>query len=87
MEQLFGWIATVLFSLMLIPQIIKTIRTKGTKEVSILMFSIYLIANMFAFAYAYLIMQDPLLIKYFIGIVTAIFYIIVYVHFRRSDVK
>ena len=83
-SQIFGWIATILFSLMLIPQIIKTIRTKNTTGVSFLLFLIYLIANIFAFAYAYLIYQDPLLIKYFIGIATALFYISIFIYYKKG---
>lgn len=86
--QIFGWIATILFSIMLIPQIIKTIKTKDTSGVSLLLFIIYLIANIFALIYAIMIYQAPLILKYAIAIVTAVFYIflfIIYFQKRRKE--
>ena len=60
--QVLGWIATILFSIMMVPQMIKTIRTKNTEGVSLLLFVIYLIANFIALVYAFLIEQVPLII-------------------------
>jgi len=81
MDQILGWIATILFSIMLIPQIIKTIRQKDTSGVSLLLFITYLIANIIAYVYAYMIDEDPLMIKYLIGIFTSIIYISVYFYY------
>ena len=73
--QILGWIATFLFSVMVIPQIIKTIKSKDTNGVSLLLFIIYLIANVIALIYAMMIAQPPLIIKYIIAIITTIIYI------------
>ena len=83
LSQLLGWIATILFSIMIIPQIVKTIRLKDTRGVSLILFVIFLIANIIALIYAFLIDQNPLKIKYALGIYTAIFYILVFVYYRR----
>ena len=80
-----GWIATILFSLMLIPQIIKTIKLKTTKGVSIELFIVYFVANCIALVYAILIDQNPLILKYMIGVVTAILYIYIYVKIKGSE--
>lgn len=85
--QALGWMATILFSLMLIPQILKTIRTRETSGVSLSLFIMYLVANIIAFTYAFLINQDPLLVKYFIAILTAIIYISVFVYFKCKENK
>ena len=58
--QILGWTATFLFSIMVIPQIIKTIKLKDTSGVSLLLFIIYLIANIIALIYAFMIYQMPL---------------------------
>ena len=84
--QILGWTATVLFSLMLIPQIMKTVKTKDTTGVSLSLFIVYLIANIIAFVYASLIEQDPLLIKYGIAIGTAVLYILVFVYYKSEKV-
>ena len=81
MEQTLGWIATILFSIMLVPQILKTIREKSTSGVSVMLFITYLIANVIAFIYAMMISQNPLIIKYAIGIGTAILYLCVYSYY------
>ena len=81
--QILGWTATFLFSIMIIPQIIKTVKSKDTKGVSLLLFVIYLIANIIAIVYAFMISQPPLIIKYSIAIVTTIFYIGLFVYYKR----
>ncbi len=85
LAQILGWIATILFSIMLIPQIIKTIKSKDTNGVSLLLFVIYLVANIVALFYALLIDQTPLLIKYSIGIATTIVYIGLFLFYYKRE--
>lgn len=85
--QILGWIATILFSVMLIPQMIKTIRTRDTKGVSISLFIIYLIGNLIAITYATMIHQVPLIIKYNIAILTTIFYIALFFSLKKQNGK
>lgn len=87
LTQALGWIATFLFSVMLIPQIIKTIKIKDTSGVSLFLFVIYLIANIIALAYAFLIGQPPLIIKYVIAIITSVIYLGVFAYyFKRQKI-
>ncbi len=81
--QILGWVATILFSIMIVPQMVKTIKTKSTQGVSIWFFIIYLIANIVAIVYAFLIEQFPLIFKYSIAILTTIFYIALYFIYRK----
>jgi MtN3 and saliva related transmembrane protein len=84
-SQILGWTATFLFSVMIIPQMIKTIRSKDTSGVSLLLFIIFLVANMVALVYANLIGQRPLIIKYTIAIITTIIYLIIFwVYYKRK---
>ena len=83
--QLLGWIATILFTIMLFPQIVKTIRLKDTKGVSLFFFFIYLIANIVALIYAFLIKEPPLVIKYELGIVVSFFYIVLFVYYKKRN--
>jgi uncharacterized protein with PQ loop repeat len=64
-----GWTATVLFTICYIPQIIKTARTKTVDGLSFWLLFISLVANVIALAYALLIHQMPLIIKYIGGII------------------
>lgn len=57
---------------------IRTIKSKDTSGVSLMMFIIYFIANVIALAYALLISQPPLIIKYIIALVTTIIYLILF---------
>jgi len=84
LSQILGWSATILFSLMMVPQIIKTIKTKNTEGVSLLFFIIYLIANIIAIVYALLIDQFPLIFKYALAIMTTLFYIAVYAIYYKK---
>ena len=82
--QIMGWIATFLFSIMIIPQMIKTIKSKDTSGVSLFLFIIFLIANTIALTYAILISQPPLIIKYTIAIITTITYIAIFAFFYKK---
>jgi MtN3 and saliva related transmembrane protein len=83
--QILGWTATVLFSVMIIPQIIKTIKLKDTQGVSLLLFVIFFIANVIALAYAVLISQPPLVIKYIIALITTTFYIGLFFYYKVQN--
>jgi len=82
-----GWIATILFSIMIVPQIIKTIKIKKTDSVSIMLFIIFLIANIIALIYAMMISQGPLIIKYVIAIIEAMVYIGLFIYYKRQKIK
>lgn len=85
--QILGWVATFLFSVMVVPQIIKTIKSKDTSGVSLLLFIIFLIANIIALIYAILITQPPLIIKYIIAIITTIAYIGIFLYYYYQRKK
>ncbi len=84
LSQILGWIATILFSIMIIPQMIKTFKSKSIDNVSLSLFIVYLFANFVALAYALLIAQSPLIIKYSIAIVTTMLYIVLYVYYYKK---
>ena len=69
MANILGWIATGLFTICFIPQIIKTIRAKTVEGLSILFLLISFVANIIALIYATLIHQSPLQIKYILAII------------------
>lgn len=83
LSQILGWTATILFSIMIVPQMIKTIRTKDTEGVSLFLFIIFLTANVVALVYAILINQFPLMFKYSLAIMTTLFYITIYAVYSR----
>src|SRR3989344_5721416 len=76
--QILGWTATFLFSIMIIPQMIRTVKSKDTSGVSLLMFIIFFIANIIALTYALLIHQFPLIVKYIIALITTMIYLVLY---------
>ncbi len=84
LAQILGWTATFLFSVMIIPQMIKTIRMKDTSGVSLFMFLTFLIANAIALIYAFMISQGPLIIKYVLAIITTIIYLGLYAHYYKQ---
>ncbi len=86
-SQVLGWIATFLFSIMIIPQMIKTIKSKDTSGVSLLLFIIFLVANIIALIYAILISQSPLIIKYSIAIFSTAIYLAIFAVFYTSKQK
>lgn len=85
LDQILGWTATILFSIMVIPQMVKTLHSRDTKGVSLLLFIIFLIANVIALIYAILIAEKPLIIKYIIAIETTIAYIVIYIYYKSKS--
>ena len=87
LAQTLGWTATVMFSVMIIPQMIKTLKSRDTGGVSLFLFIIFLIANAIALIYAILIGEQPLVIKYVIAIETTLAYIGIYWYFKYQENK
>ena len=85
LAQTLGWTATILFSIMVVPQMVKTLNSRDTKGVSLMLFVIFLIANVIALVYAILIAEKPLIIKYIIAIETTIAYIGIYFYYRAKN--
>lgn len=85
LAQILGWIATFLFSIMIVPQMIKTMKEKNVDGVSLFLFVIYLIANMFALVYALLISQPPLIFKYVVAIGTTLVYLGIFFYYIRKN--
>lgn len=85
LSQILGWTATALFSLMIFPQMIKTIKSKDTKGVSLWLFLVFLAANIIALVYAFLINQFPLILKYEIAILETLIYIIIFVYYSARQ--
>ena len=69
LASILGWIATFLFTVCYIPQIVKTYRTSTVEGVSFRLFAISFIANIVALCYATLIEQPPLQIKYILALI------------------
>ncbi|MBU3897281.1 MAG: hypothetical protein KJ697_05140 [Nanoarchaeota archaeon] len=83
--QILGWIATILFSSMLIPQIIKTLKTKTTEGVSLLTYIIFLAGNIIALYYALMIGEAPLQIKYIIALIVTTFFILIFLYYKSKQ--
>lgn len=86
MDQILGWIATVLFIICYIPQIMKTYQTKSIDGLSFRLLLISFVGNIVALWYAFLIKQPPLLIKYALTMVLLSICIFLYlkVYFKNK---
>lgn len=69
MDQVFGWTATVLLALCAIPQFIKICYAGRVESISSWTWWMFLVGHLFAIAYAALIWQVPLIVKYAVNIV------------------
>jgi uncharacterized protein with PQ loop repeat len=69
MDQFLGWTATIMFTACYIPQMVKTIQSGTVDGLSVSLFVIQLAANLVALAYAILIAQPALVVKYALAIV------------------
>ena len=62
LEQIFGWTASFLCTLILVPQIIKALKTRHTDDVSMYMLIISVAGNAFWVAHASLTQNIPLIV-------------------------
>ncbi|MBI5050676.1 MAG: PQ-loop repeat-containing protein [Nitrospirae bacterium] len=85
MAQVLGWIATILFTICYIPQMIKTYKTKTIDGLSFRLLLISFVANIVALWYATLIKQAPLQIKYILAMIflTGCIYLYLKVYFKK----
>ena len=68
-QDILGWIATILFTVCYIPQIMKTRKTKTIEGLSFRLLFISLLANVIALWYTILIKQPPLQVKYILAMI------------------
>jgi MtN3 and saliva related transmembrane protein len=61
-EVLFGWIASILCTLILVPQIIKALKTRHTNDVSMFMLILSVAGNSFWVAHASMTQNFPLIV-------------------------
>ncbi len=80
-----GWIATILFTICYIPQIIKTQKTKTVEGLSFSLLFIQFVANIIALWYATLIKQPPLQFKYTMALIFLAICIGVYIRVLRGQ--
>ncbi len=62
LEVLFGWLASLLCTLILVPQIFKALKTRHTDDVSMLMLLLSVSGNGFWVAHASITQNIPLLV-------------------------
>ena len=82
-----GWIATFLFTICYIPQIIKTAKTQTVDGLSFLLLFIQFVGNIVALWYATLISQKPLQVKYVLALVFLAICIGLYLQVRNRQKK
>lgn len=80
-----GWVATILFTICYIPQIIKIRKVKSVEGLSFLLLLMSFIANIIALCYSILIKQPPLQFKYVLGIVFVGICLALYIKTYKSN--
>ena len=73
-----GYIATILFCLMLLPQLYKSITTKSVHDISVCFLFLHTLAGTFMSIYSYSIKAYPVLITNIFNIIISLTLIIVY---------
>lgn len=73
-----GYIATILFCLMLLPQLYKSITTKSVDDISICFLFLMLSAATFMSIYSYTIKAYPVIITNIFNIIISLTLIVVY---------
>ena len=79
LEILFGWLASLLCTLILVPQIVKALKTRHTDDLSMYMLLLSVSGNAFWVAHASITQNTPLLVgACFISIMSILLIILKY---------
>ena len=73
-----GYVASVLFTVSLVPQILKVAHTQSAEDISVGFLFIYLLASVLMFVYAYSICAYPLLINNSANVLSCILLLALY---------
>ena len=82
-----GYISMVLFSIMLLPQLHKTITSKSVDDISICFLILILIGSILRGYYSYSINATPILINNICAGFTSIILIILYYKYKKKTVQ
>jgi len=85
MTEILGWASTIIFSVCIIPQIVKTHKVKKVDELSISMWLMFFFGNVSALLYAILIEEPPLIFKYIFALITSFWLITIYIYYTRKQ--
>jgi uncharacterized protein with PQ loop repeat len=84
MNELCGWIGTILFTGCYVPQIYRTYLTKQVKDVSLVMWLIQWAAYSCCLVYAVSIQAKPMIIGYCLGWLMTAWWLELYRQYRRG---
>ena len=85
LEQVFGWMASILTTLIFVPQLAKAFKTKMTNDLSMMMMVLAVMGNACWFIHAYLVSNMPLMVCAALIIVMSVVLIIFkYTNERRA---
>ena len=76
LEEIFGWIASILTTLIFIPQIYKALKTRLTNDISMLMVVLAVLGNAAWLAHASLTGNTPLIVCASLIIIMSLFLIV-----------
>ncbi len=80
----FGWVASILTTLIFIPQIYKAFKTRLTADISMLMMILAVLGNSAWFVHASMTDNTPLLVCAFLIIIMS-FVLIIFKYFNEKD--
>lgn len=85
--QIIGSIAAIMTTSAFVPQALKIIKTKSTKDISLGMYIILTTGILFWLIYGFLLKQPPIIFANTIGFSLTLTILILKIKFRKSDGK
>ena len=85
----FGWTANILAVLLLIPQIIKSIKNKDTQSLSVFFLFLQMLSSIFWVVYSFILNEHPLIICMIIYCLesTFLFFYKIYVEYNNNNLN
>lgn len=83
--QIIGFLAAVVGTSLMLPQVIKTVRTKKADDLSLLMLSLYFVNCLLWLTYGLLIIAWPLVVCNFIALVISIIQLALKFKYKEKD--
>jgi MtN3 and saliva related transmembrane protein len=85
LPEISGWLATILFNISYVPQIIKTFRTKKVEDISLGLWLSLVGAYVTGAIYTFSIKAWPILVGHCTGFILVFIYLVLYFKYRRGS--
>ena len=82
-----GYLAAFIFTIMLLPQLCKSFRTKDVNDLSIFFILLFLLASTLMIYYSFMVSALPVLVANIFGLIGGLILLVAYIIYKDNNKK